>query len=194
MGWDCSVTRLRPSGRAPPGRVYVACFPLPSHWALRAPRARRNARHHSRYDGPVPSRLMTAVLGLVVVSTDACRSPSRWAPDPVAKSAGNDGGATPASSLGARASEAITNQGTARRPTSSADPTSCARRRESSPLPPRRRAASTTYSSMPSGARDLWPRTTRTRNSERATPASGGGGTANVTAPRPSSRRTDRKG
>ncbi len=55
---------------------------------------------------------MPAVLGLVVVSTDACRSPSRWAPDPVVKSAGNDCGATPDSSLGARASATTTIQGT----------------------------------------------------------------------------------
>jgi hypothetical protein len=63
------------------------------------------------YDGPVPSRLMPAVLGLVVVSSEACRSPSRSAPDPVAKSAGDDRRATPDSSVGARTSAATTTQG-----------------------------------------------------------------------------------
>jgi hypothetical protein len=52
------------------------------------------------------------VLGLVVVSTAACRSPSRSGPDPVAKSASNDCGATPDSSIGARSSVATTIQGT----------------------------------------------------------------------------------
>ena len=54
------------------------------------------------------------MLGLAVVSTDACRSPSRWAPDPVAKSAGSAGSdceATPDSSIGARASATTTIRG-----------------------------------------------------------------------------------
>ncbi len=63
------------------------------------------------YDGPVRTRLMPAVLCLVVVSTDACRSPSRSGPDPVAKSASNDCGATRDSSIDG-ASVAPTIQGT----------------------------------------------------------------------------------
>ena len=64
------------------------------------------------YDGPVRTRLMPGVLCLVVVSTDACRSPSRSGPDPVANSASNDYGATPDSSVDARASPATTIEGT----------------------------------------------------------------------------------
>jgi hypothetical protein len=50
------------------------------------------------------------MLGLVVVSTEACRTASRRAPEPVAQSAGTDSGATPDSSLGPGASTATTVQ------------------------------------------------------------------------------------
>ena len=53
---------------------------------------------------------MPAVLGLVVVSTDACRGPSRL--DPVAKSASDDCGTTPDSSVDGRASPATMTQPT----------------------------------------------------------------------------------
>jgi hypothetical protein len=62
--------------------------------------------------GTVANRLTPVVLGLVVVSTDACGSPSRHPPVLAAQSAGDDSGSVPDSSLGPGASAATKVQAT----------------------------------------------------------------------------------